>query len=169
MRDSDERERLSWRGLLLWQRDVPRRYLVGQLLWCLLGLGVTFFAIILSPSPVGHGTHQQLGLPPCASVVLFQRPCPGCGLTTSFTATVHGRLAEAFSAHALGPIMYAGLLVSALVSGYGFVRGWRWRIERREVMIALILVLAGLVTYGGVRFANARAYVSLEPQILRGR
>jgi len=32
----------------------------------------------------GHGTHQQLGLPPCTFYVIFQRPCPACGMTTSW-------------------------------------------------------------------------------------
>jgi len=100
---------------------VPRKHLVGHLLTFLSWVFVTGFAIILKPSLYGHGTHQQLGLPPCGSVLLFHRPCPGCGLTTSFTNTVHGHLIDAFKAHWLGPLIYVVYSVVALLGGYGFV------------------------------------------------
>lgn len=38
----------------------------------------------------GHGTHQQLGLPPCGWVIAFDAPCPTCGMTTSFAHAAAG-------------------------------------------------------------------------------
>ncbi|MBX3317214.1 MAG: DUF2752 domain-containing protein [Phycisphaeraceae bacterium] len=44
----------------------------------------------LEPSPAGHGSHVQLGMPPCAWVVRFDRPCPTCGMTTSVAHAARG-------------------------------------------------------------------------------
>ncbi|MBL8047701.1 MAG: DUF2752 domain-containing protein [Chthonomonas sp.] len=167
MRDSGERERIEFRELVSWQRDVPRKYLVGQFLFFWLWVGITVFGIILTPSSVGHGTHQQLGLPPCAAVLMFGRPCPGCGLTTSWTATLHGKLTQAFSAHALGPVLYLGFTVGALICGYGFVKGWRWRSESRTLSMVLLIALGVFITYGLVRWFTTRMYYS--PEIPLGR
>ena len=75
-----------------------RTKLSGQLSFFFVWLAITLIAIVLRPDPSGHGTHTQLGLPPCPSVLLFNRPCPGCGLTTSFTAVLHGDFVAAFHA-----------------------------------------------------------------------
>ena len=44
----------------------------------------------LNPSGTGLGTHQQLGLPPCSTRVLFGIRCPACGMTTSWSYFMHG-------------------------------------------------------------------------------
>lgn len=168
MRDPERvRPRLNWANLWAFQRNVPRKYLVGQLLWFAVWVGVTTVGLILSASPVGHGTHQQLGLPPCAAVLMLGRPCPGCGLTTSWTATLHGQLLAAFQAHALGPILYLGFTVSALLCGVGFWRGWRWRLENREVSWLLVMTLVVFASYGAWRFASVRMYYSPEVSVLK--
>ncbi|MCA9610613.1 MAG: hypothetical protein KC619_33690, partial [Myxococcales bacterium] len=60
--------------------------LVGQgdwssiLTWAVLfsgPLAVLVTAAMLTPSPEGHGTHTQLGLPPCGFLVYTGYPCPG--------------------------------------------------------------------------------------------
>ena len=59
--------------------------------WFILGiipLAVIALAATLSPDPSGHGTHQQLGLPPCGFIYVTGYPCPGCGLTTAFAHMV---------------------------------------------------------------------------------
>ncbi len=58
----------------------------------------------LTPNPVGHGTHTQLGLPPCGWVVAFGRPCPTCGMTTAFTHAAHGRLDLSLIAQPTGAV-----------------------------------------------------------------
>jgi hypothetical protein len=45
--------------------------------------------------------------PLCWSVILFQRECPGCGLTRSFAAIGRGSLHEANLLNPLGPILFA--------------------------------------------------------------
>lgn len=95
---------------------VKTRVLLGQVFIFAVWLAITGFGIYLSPDKYGHGTHQQLGLPPCPSVLFFDRPCPGCGLTTSWTAFIHGHWAEAFHAHPLGPFLYLGFTWFALAN-----------------------------------------------------
>ncbi|MGD9688744.1 MAG: DUF2752 domain-containing protein [Phycisphaerales bacterium] len=46
----------------------------------------------LTPSPSGHGTHHQLGLPACGWVQLINVPCPTCGMTTAVSHAAHGDL-----------------------------------------------------------------------------
>ncbi len=85
--------------------------------WC----AVTLIGLRLRPDPSGHGTHQELGLPPCPSALLFDRPCPGCGLTTSWTALLHGQWRSAFEAHPLGPPLYLLFTAAAFVAGIAFL------------------------------------------------
>lgn len=107
---------------MLFEPVSSRKSLGWQPTWFLIWIATTCVGLILHPDASGHGTHQQLGLPPCPSALLFDRPCPGCGLTTSWTALLHGQWSVAFAAHPLGPILYLGFTTSAFLAVYGFVR-----------------------------------------------
>jgi len=52
-------------------------------------LTVLVVAARLTPDPAGHGTHLQLGLPPCGWVMAWGKPCPTCGMTTAFANAAH--------------------------------------------------------------------------------
>ena len=71
-----------------------------------LGLAAVFvLALRIDPYKGGTqrlGTHRQLGLPPCSFLEATGRPCPSCGLTTSFSCTVRGDLASAARANWVG-------------------------------------------------------------------
>ena len=54
--------------------------------WGLLGLLAV--ARWLEPAASGMGTHQQLGLPACTTVTLFNVRCPSCGMTTSWALSI---------------------------------------------------------------------------------
>jgi len=69
---------------------------------------VIALAASLAPRKAGYGTHQDLGLPPCAFLTRTGYPCASCGMTTSFAAMAHGRVVEAFLAHPLGVVMFLG-------------------------------------------------------------
>ncbi len=68
-------------------------------------LGLLTVAAMLEPSPLGHGTHQQLGLPPCTFWVLFGRPCPTCGMTTAWAHLVRGQWVSALRANVGGTLL----------------------------------------------------------------
>lgn len=144
-----------------------RRRLAGHFLWFVTWLAVTVGAFIVSPSPHGHGTHQQLGLPPCPSVLFWGRPCPGCGLTTAFAATVRGDLVTAWHAHALGTAMYLIWTVTAWLCLYGFVVRQRFETSTRAWNVAMVVAVAVFFAYGAWRFATTRASLNYEPPALR--
>lgn len=74
-------------------------------------LAVLVVASRLSPSSDGHGTHTQLGLPPCGMYLAMGRPCPTCGMTTSFAALAHFRVGLAFKTQPFGALL--GLATAA--------------------------------------------------------
>ena len=139
--------------MVLFDSGWPRKRLSGQAVWFGVWLAVTLVAAFLRPSQAHHGTHTQLGLPPCPSVFLFHRPCPGCGLTTSWTATVHGDLGTAFRAHPLGPVLYGVFTAMAWLCLVGFLKEKRLRSESRPATFILVSIFVGILGFGLVRFA----------------
>lgn len=131
----------------------PRKELRSQMTWFASWLAVTTIGAVLTPDKSGHGTHQQLGLPPCPSVLVFDRPCPGCGLTTSWTAFIHGNFAEAFHAHPLGPPLYLLYTFTAVLSLFGFARGARFGSDSKEFTYITWTAVSIFMTFGIVRMA----------------
>lgn len=111
-------------------------------------------AFYLSPNPALHGTHRKLGLPPCIVPALTNRPCPGCGLTTSWTAILHGDLSLAFRAHLLGPVLYAVFTLAAIACLIAFTRKIKVDTNNKignRFFMAIFFILLG---YGIFRFAT---------------
>ena len=83
----------------------------------------------LPPDPRGYGTHQRLGLPECSFRTLFGKPCPGCGITTSFAHFVRGEWRSAAFANP------AGLLLALNCAGlipwcwWSASRGRMWMVD----------------------------------------
>ena len=130
-----------------------RRSLTMYLLTFLAWVGVTIAAALMNPNPAGHGTHRQLGLPACPSAVIFERPCPGCGLTTSFTATVHFDFGRAWSAHPFGSLMYFALTLAAIAGIYGYSAKRAFDIAEKPLNRLLIAFLVVYLSFCTWRFA----------------
>jgi hypothetical protein len=85
------------------------------------GLAATtlFIARALSPAAQGFGTHEQLGLPPCAFFKLTGLPCPSCGMTTCFAHAAKFHFAEAWLTQPFGLLLFflAVVLVPAAIYG----------------------------------------------------
>ena len=84
--------------------------------FALLGLAAFAVAAWLDPydaagRPLSHGTHRQLGLPPCMLNLATGLPCPACGMTTSVSLLVHGDPAAAWRTNWAGAVI--GLLGAA--------------------------------------------------------
>lgn len=88
---------------------------------CVLALIV--LAASLRPAASGLGTHQQLGLPACTSIVLWNVRCPSCGMTTSWALTMRGRILEAFSANVGGTLLAIIALAYVPISCYFSIIG----------------------------------------------
>jgi len=128
--------------------ETPRRWLrasrMERIVLAALALAawaIVLVAMVLVPSPSGLGTHEQLGLQPCAFHRITGRPCPGCGMTTAFAAMAHGRVLDALKAQPFGAVVFVLVLVAGLVLGAAAVSG-------RSVKPMLYSQKAPLVIYG---------------------
>lgn len=61
----------------------------------------------------------------CAVKSFLGIPCPGCGLTRSISALVHGQLRASIDAHPLGPIVAIWLIYFASRELYSAIAGRR--------------------------------------------
>jgi hypothetical protein len=138
----------------------------AQLIWTLVWFFCTGVGLYLSPDSHGHGTHQQLGLPPCPSVLLFNRPCPGCGLTTSWTSFIHGNFTAAFSAHPLGIPMYLLLTYVGVGSLWGNLRGKRLLIDTTLANRIFIGVVALFFIFGAIRMTLTPNFAATDKELL---
>lgn len=123
-----------------------RAYAVIVFSACVGLLGV---ALWLQPSPSGMGTHQQLGLPPCVTVMMTGYPCPSCGMTTAFSHAVRGQLLRSFHAQPAGLaaaiLSTIGAMVSlgALLTGRVWTLNWYRVSPARLIVWLLLLIVAG--------------------------
>lgn len=82
--------------------------------WILLGcsfaavLFLTALRLFTTPDASGHGTHEQLGLPPCTLMQLTGFPCPGCGVTTAMSYLARGQWRAAIIAQPFGALLALG-------------------------------------------------------------
>jgi len=139
--------------MALLEPGYTRKSLRSQLLWFGFWMAITSIGAVLTPDKSGHGTHQQLHLPPCPSVLLFDRPCPGCGLTTSWTALIHGQFAYAFHAHPLGPPMYLLFTASAFLALYGWIKERRFATDSPQFNRVMTVLVVIFLTFGFTRMA----------------
>ena len=105
---------------------VRRRVVRATLIAVAVALtGVFVAAYMIHPydedgNPKTSATHTQLGMPPCNFVTLTGKPCPSCGMTTSFALLVRGDVLASLRANWVGSVMcvlWATTLVWALASG----------------------------------------------------
>ncbi|MCA9106937.1 MAG: DUF2752 domain-containing protein [Planctomycetales bacterium] len=122
----------------------------GSILLTLLILAAT-----LSPNPDGVGTHRQLripfvagaeeGLPACSFLVAFGKPCPSCGMTTSWAWLMKGNLWASASANIGGTLLGLSALAATpwlLVSG---LIGRFWPGMPNEIFV-IVMALAVMFT-----------------------
>jgi Protein of unknown function (DUF2752) len=131
----------------------------------LMGAGlIAVFAIAVWLNPYTQDgearrleTHLQLGLPPCTFKVITGRPCPACGMTTSFALFVRGDLANSLQANCVGTVLAAFwlmlipyALVSALRGRYLFSMPLDWLLPRAVVVFCVLMLLRwGVVLWLG--------------------
>jgi hypothetical protein len=135
----------------------------ARLGWALLGLlplAVIATAAFLTPDPAGHGTHVQLGLPPCGFLVVTGFPCPGCGLTTCFAHMVRLEIPAAAHANAFGVPLFLASLFTIPVAALGFFRSLPVlpTLERLHFEKVVILLAFASVAVWVVRIATLLAF-----------
>lgn len=96
-----------------------------------------------SGQPLRQETHLQLGMPPCKFYELFRKPCPACGMTTSFSLLMHGDLMASLRANFVGTLLALFCLGAIPWCVDAVVRGrYRWIRKLEPVM----LVVVGITT-----------------------
>lgn len=131
---------------------IPTAPLSPSMRWLSLLGGVSVFALLaiarwLEPASDGFGTHQQLGLPPCTSVVFLNMRCPACGMTTSWALSIRGHWFESMQANAGGWLLSIIALVYLPASCYFsyFGRSSRGGWVSLSFAIGLIAALAAAI------------------------
>ena len=110
---------------------------------CVLGI-----ACYLKPDERGYGTHEQLGLPPCTFRAITGIPCPSCGMTTSFSYVVRGRLLSAAWTNPGGCLLAMGSVITIPWCLASAAKGRTIGIrspERAAVIVVLIVLGISLV------------------------
>lgn len=105
----------------------------------------------LAPSAEGHGTHTQLGMPPCGWVLAFDKPCPTCGMTTAFAYAARGDLGASFVAQPFGALLAVGaatvfwLALHSAITGSRALASVGRVFQARNVWIGVALLIAAWV------------------------
>ncbi|MBI3863826.1 MAG: DUF2752 domain-containing protein [Planctomycetia bacterium] len=119
-----------------------RSLLLGWSLFLIAGFTLAWH---LEPDPRGYGTHQSLGLPPCTFRVLFNVPCPGCGMTTSFSHFVRGDVAQALRANAGGVVLAIVCVLQIPWCWWSAARGRLAGVaDPTRFLLILVSVVAGI-------------------------
>ena len=101
-------------------------------------------ACVFSPSGV------ESGPPLCPFAVMTGLPCPGCGLTRSWVAFMHGDVGSAFTFNAFGPVFL--VLTAVGFSLLGFIIGL-WAKNFEQLQIIPLMVITPLVFLGGAFYS----------------
>jgi hypothetical protein len=106
-------------------------------------------AAYLKPDPKGYGTHRQLGLGVCGSLVSTGLPCPTCGMTTAFAHTVRLQWLQAFLVQPSGFLLALATLATVPIALYTLGTGriaplpWPTLTPFRLAAILLVLFVGG--------------------------
>ncbi len=119
---------------------------IGQvfvLLGCSAAIAVSVYLI---PDARGHGTHEELGFPPCAMAELWGVPCPTCGVTTSFAHMARLEVGRAALVQPVGVIGFALAAGGVAVMAVSLSLGFSWApVLRRVNWTILGWITAGVV------------------------
>ncbi len=99
-------------------------------------------------NPRTMATHTQLGMPPCNFVVLTGKPCPSCGMSTSFALLVRGDVTASLRANWVGSLICVTWALTLLWSVASAIRGKLLFIRRGRgemVFTAILGVIVGLM------------------------
>jgi hypothetical protein len=103
--------------------------------------------------PMTMSSHTQLGMPPCNFVAMTGKPCPSCGMTTSFALLVRGDVLSSLRANWVGSclcVLWAVTMVWALASS---LWGQMLLIPPRRGELIFTLIVSGVVVLMLARWA----------------
>jgi Protein of unknown function (DUF2752) len=100
-------------------------------------------------------THLQLGLPECTFKLVTGKPCPSCGMTTSFALFVRGDWLNSLKANYVGTLLAMfclSLIPYSLISAYRrhylFLVTLDWLVPRCVVIFVVLMLLRWAIVLG---------------------
>lgn len=87
----------------------------------------------------------------CLFVELFHLPCPGCGVTRSVLAFVHGDVAHAWLANPAGPVIVVALVTQSALSAFVQFRIVAFELLLKEALWGDAVVAGCLLAVWSVR------------------
>jgi Protein of unknown function (DUF2752) len=94
--------------------------------------------------PLRMSSHEQLGLPACNFVRLTGKPCPSCGMTTSFALLAHGDVANSLRANYVGTAL---AVFCVLLVPWNLFCAWRGRYLFIRSAERALLVVVGMFLF----------------------
>jgi hypothetical protein len=134
------------RRLQTWVRGILVVFAVGFL--TVFGIAAWLNPYNADGSPRTMATHTQLGMPPCTMVTMFGKPCPSCGMTTSFSLLIHGDVPNSLRANWAGTLLAAYCLALIPWTAICAVRGRYYFIRSGEALITASVVVMLVVMLG---------------------
>lgn len=95
--------------------------------------------------PRTMSTHTQLGMPPCNFVQLTGKPCPSCGMTTSFALLVRGEVVPSLRANWVGSVICALWALTLVWAAAGAAAGRMLLIPRGRGEVIFTAVVGFVV------------------------
>lgn len=123
--------------------SLPRRWALAAAAVFLLALLAT--AAWLTPSPAGHGTHQQLGFSECFFVSQWGVRCPSCGMTTAWARLLNGDLRGGVAANAAGVLLALLAIITAPWLLVSAISGQWWYCRPQASLVLTLLAAVALV------------------------
>lgn len=137
----------AWRFPASWAGGVRLRGLL--IMAPCAALLVTAWTLTADKS--GIGTHQQLGLNGCSFLTNTGWPCPSCGMTTAFAASVRADWTSAFVAQPFGPVLVMVVAALAITGAAELLSGVNLIGRIRRLKLWLIVMLLGLLAGWGIK------------------
>ncbi|ANY24428.1 DUF2752 domain-containing protein [Gordonia terrae] len=134
------------------EQGLSATQVVGATTVAVAGAAALGAACVFTPGGVDNG--PQL----CPFAVMTGLPCPGCGLTRSWVALMHGDVGSAFTFNVFGPVFLVLTAVTVVTATLTLVRrrGAPLSTWRDLVLGPVGAVLLGVwLTYGVVRILDA--------------
>ena len=114
-----------------------------------VGIGLVSLLVIaatLKPDPRGHGTHEQLGLPPCSFAKVLNARCPSCGMTTAWSYMMRGQVFDSFRANVGGALL---VIMAIFIGPWLLISGLlgKWIVNPpSDKIVVLTAITVGVVT-----------------------
>lgn len=125
-----------------------------------IGVGAIITAFVVTPAASTSGPTL------CPFRLITGLPCPGCGLTRSWTAATHGDIADAFSYNFFGPISLLATIMFVVAVGALLVRkrpaATITPVLRHPVVWTVVIVW---VLYGVARIVDQLVGVGIFPHV----